>query len=76
MQSIPNYGEGVNDGLAWLKESTEETGLDGNDHQKDDESPDEVELTKQDTRSSPINPPRSTRIRRQPFWYTDYYKFT
>ena len=76
-KSIPNYGEGVNDGLTWLEESTEETGIDGNDHQQDDEGPDEVELTEQDTRSSPINPPRrSTRIRRQPFWYTDDYVFT
>ena len=55
-KSIPNYGEGVNDGLAWLEESTKETGIDGNHHQKDDEAPDEVELTEQDTRSSPINP--------------------
>ena len=54
-KSIPNYGEGVNDGLAWLDESTEETGLDGNDQQID-EGPDEVELTEQETRSSPINP--------------------
>ena len=76
-KSIPNYGECVNDGLTWLEESTEETGIDGNYHQQDDEGPDEVELTEQDTRSSPINPlRRSTRNRRQPFWYTDDYVFT
>ena len=40
---IPNYGEGVNDGLAWLEQCTEETGLD--EMIKDDEGPDEVELT-------------------------------